>query len=111
MPAPVSTPVWRARSSPSVTSSDGGPRACSAAAETARGPRGLREGVVQDLGRLYRLRPTLSAQGRPFRAERRRPWTRRPPSLLSCQRAPSATPLPCSVCVSFVHLGRNIKIG
>jgi hypothetical protein len=25
-------------------------------AETPRGPRGLREGVVQDLGRLYRLR-------------------------------------------------------
>ena len=27
-----------------------------APAETFRGPRGLRKGVVQDLGRLYRLR-------------------------------------------------------
>jgi hypothetical protein len=31
-----------------------------APAETIRGPRGLREVVVQDLDRLYRLRRTVS---------------------------------------------------
>ena len=32
-------------------------------AETSRGPRGLRKVVVQDLGRLYRLRRTVSSAG------------------------------------------------
>ena len=36
------------------------------ASETSRGPRGLRIGIVQDLGRLYVLRRKVVLHGLPF---------------------------------------------